>query len=445
MAQAVRKKANRIASALAKADKKLPWLKYFVFLYAYLLVYSISIVCHGHMWKLDEACYTYHLADFDFGFCTRLLLGAVFRLIFGNPSFNEVYVTESVLIVTAYAVICGLLSRLLVSLGDSKTRFAFLTLCIFFLSGPTSFGGFVNQLGMLDAHWLYLSLVFLLVLETKYLKYITPALVFLMIMIHYASMVTYIIFCCMVLLYRITIEQSKAGKRQYAAIFALTVFVAIVSFVYFQIFEETNVRVTMEEMDRELIARAYPHTKDAASLRFYNFAFFRDEMMHHGSEYGVYLPYEAVPTVNLPLPEPVNKIINMIVSQAFVNFNVEKEKILKAFYIPYLLLCSLPLIAVVYRIRIKLFRAEKNRLKKICHFLALVQYPFCAVSGLLFSNDVTRFLIHAYVILLAYLLYNAYREENVRLAIKEAFYRLDKRMVCAYLFVFMLATADTYV
>ena len=445
MAESLRKKSSSITDALAKADSRLPWLKYFVFLFVYLLVYSVAIVCHGHFWILKGTCYTYHIVDFDFGFCTKLIVGEVFRRIFGNPTFKEVYVTESVLIIIAFAVICGLLSRLLVSVKDSKTRFALLVLCVFFLSGPASFGGFTNQLGMLDAHWLFLAIIFIFVLENKYLRYIIPALVFLMIMVHYAAIINYIIFCCMVLLYRVSIADSKSEKRQYASIFAFSVAAAILSFLYFQFFEESNVKVTMEEMDRILIERAYPRSGDTLALRLYHFAFFREETMHRGSEYDIYVPYESIPFVNLPIPGFVNKLINILVSQVYINFNIEKEKSAKAFYIPYIFLCCLPLLVYIYSVRIKLMKSDENKLRKFCSFLALVQFPFCAAAGILMSTDITRFYMHAFIICVAYLLYTAYREENVRIAIRDAFYRLDLRLVGAYFFVFMLSTADTYI
>ncbi len=446
MAETGIKKQNRILESFVTADTKLPWLKYFALFYTYVCLYGLFIVNHGLIWSAGSTTYTYHLVDYGFGFLTKILPGAIFRLFFKNATMANVSAYETVLLLIAYAALSFFLARLVAGIKEKKQRVSVFVLCMFFLSGPCSFGIFSEQLGMLDSYWFFFTLIFIAVIETKYLKYIIPCLVFLMILVHFAAIITYIILCCMILLYRAACARDKKEKAEYGVIFTVTVITAIAAFLYFVLCESSNVTMTMEEFDREMLSRGEPDRLDNVYLRFYDFAFYREQAMHFADNDIVYgVTVDEIPVLSLPLPAPVLNILNLLISQSFANVKTKSEIAFKAFYIPFLLCLCLPLIAVSYSVLLKLLKSEKNKLKKFCYVLALIQYPFSAFTGLMNSNDITRFLAHALIIHIAFLLYVLYKEEKAREILAGKVYGIDPRLGAAYFFVYMMSVAETYI
>ena len=67
-----------------------------------------------------------------------------------------------------------------------------------------------------------------------------------------------------------------------------------------------------------------------------------------------------------------------------------------------------------------------NRLQRFCVFLMMVQFPFTAIFGCLFSPDVIRWVTHAFLVFFTMLLYLLYHEETLRAEMLEDLDRLRK-------------------
>ena len=431
----------------AAAGGRMPQLGVFIFFFVYLCLYDYFIVLHTNIPELSGEVLTYHIVDYSFGFCTKLLPGAIFHLFFDSVTKQTVAVYAWVLYVISLALVSFFISKVVSSIEEKGSRVAVLIICIFFVTGPSTINMFATNVGVLDFYWFLFALLFLIFAENKYLKYLVPLLFAAEILVHFGSIICYVIFMGMVMLFKCSAETDKKQKRILFALLVVSVALTLGLFVYFMIFEQSNVTIkSMQEFNDELFARAGENA-DAIHYKYYDFAFFRDEAVKYPEFYEqIDMRSLAGYNLSLPLPEKLNDAVNMMLSQVVYTLHseliAESHRGLKLIVYVYGLL--LPVVAFVYSIYIKLIKEEKDKLTKLCFILPLIQFPFCSIVGLLNSVDINRWIGESFIIFMGYFLYVVYKRSDVSELVKTSGKKIDWRLLLSYYFVYANVTLNFF-
>ena len=364
-----------------------------------MVLYNALIVNQLHLWKVSNITFAYHVVDYSLGFRSQLLPGAIFYGIFGERASRvTASVYETVLLLLFFAGISFFLERFLLAVEQPFKPSAYV-LTVFFLSGPFTFAVFTDELGMLDVYWLFFSLLFFVVLEKKGFRFLIPALFVLSLLVHFSSVLNYLILFAILLLYRISVEKEKQMRKIYFCVFGLSVLATAGLFVFFLLFHTENLPLTQEEFHQMLQDRG------SSYFLYYDYSFY--------NQYG---GAEVVPSSVLSIPSPVLRTIQMIVEKCKITmtgYRDNLEKSVTRFIIVAVILT--PIVAFIYRQWLRLYKSSKgNKLKRLCSFLMMVQFPFTAVVGCLFSPDVIRWFTHAFLISFTMFLYALYHEREMR-------------------------------
>ena len=443
--ETVKKPENSIKTKAETLCGKAPWLGYSLAFFLFLCLYNYFIILGGRFSSVTAVVFTYHLVDFKLGFCSKILPGAIFNLFFRQPTIKNVTVFETVLLLVSFAALSFLVAKVITSAKDRKTRRALTVIAFFFFAGPCTFSIYSCYTGMLDSYWLYFALIFMFFVENKYLKFVAPVLLFLMIAVHYAVIISYAAFACMILLYKAACAEDKKEKKTFIAILAVSAAASLAAFFYFLRFDSVNVKLPLEEFRAELVKRAGPDG-ERVDTQYYDMAFFRDYVtssVEIGRQYG-YVGKGLIPEIKWNLPAPLLNLINLAFSQVYIAFHIEGTVIEKAFKAPYILALCLPLIIFIYSFWIKMIKAESSKLKKFCYFLGMAHYPFCVIVGLLNSTDILRWFSPAFIILIAYFLYAVYKEEKAKEIIRGKVLSFDWRLVASYYFVYAVTALVSF-
>ncbi len=443
--ETIKKPENSIKTKAQAIGAKVPWLGYSAVFFLFLCLYNYYVILSGNFRNVTSIVYTYHLVDFKLGFCSKILPGALFNLFFKQPTIKNVTVFETVLLLVSFAALAFLTAKVVTSARDKKTRRALTVIAFFFFAGPCSFCVYVWDLGSLNSYWFYLALIFMFFVENKYLKFVAPVLLFLMMMVHYAVIISYVAFACMILLYKAACAEDKKEKKTFIAIIAVSAAASLAALFYFLKYDSVNVKLPLEEFRAELVKRAGPHG-EYANPDYYDMAFFRDYVtssVEIGRHYG-YTGEGLIPTISWNLPAPILSLINLIYSQVYIAFNIEGSVVEKAFKAPYVIALCLPLIVFIYSFWIKMIKTESSKLKKFSYFLGMAHYPFCVIIGLLNSTDIMRWFAPAFIILTAYFFYAVYKEDKAKEIVRGKALSLDWRLVASYYFVYAVTALVSF-
>ena len=364
--------------------------------FVFVVLYNYVIVGRFIPWQVNEISYTYHLVDFSLGFCSKFLPGAIYRFFFGERStLLTATIYETVLLLVFFAVLSVFLERFINELPEDKRSYGYLIL-LFYLSGPFTFSIFTGELGMLDVYWLFFSTLFFIVLNSKAAYVCIPVLYVLCVMVHFSSVVCYLILMSIILLYRFSEEPGK--NKKFLIILVISVLLALGTVLYFVAFEQKNL--------------------------VYDYDTFNQILKQRGSQNSTY--YDTVlygrGTIDAPyFPEDAQAIESSLIRSLYRVFyvvwwhlQIRLEYAEYWWYLPVDLMFIFPLLAGIYKCFMGAFRASEKKLIKLCYFLCMVQFPFTLAVGILSSIDDVRWMTHAFLIMLTDLIYLMLRDDRLR-------------------------------
>lgn len=373
--------------------------RFALFFFAYLVCYHVLIVNRLSPWRLNELTYSLYCVDFSFGFASKLLPGAVFRLLLG-PHVSEqtanVYVVA--LIVVFFFGLAALLERFLLRIPIENRRTA-LFLLLFFVSGAYSFSIFTKWIGLLDTAWLFIALLFFVCVEHRRLRFLIPALYALSLIIHFSAVVFYLTFFSIILLYHISRSSEKRDRRALWAVFVASLAVTAAVFLLF-LLNESKMLCPIEEFHEKL------HANGTDFFAYFDYAFYRiwdkesfipeyvNEMAPSFLKFLYLFYYQIQMCYQLLFANPGYNIFSIVCGT----------------------LLLLPVLLFVLGFHWRRLRQESGSLNRLCAFLMLVQFPFIYAMGILFAIglDMTRYLSHATIGLFCCLLTVLYHENDTR-------------------------------
>ncbi len=388
-------------------------------LFIFSVVYSVAITNRFKPWEVDDyAMYSFCSVDFSYGFATKLLPGAIFNAIFGaNATRENATVFMSIIVLLIFAGVSVLLQKFLKKIPTNERPYAFI-LAIMFLTGAYTFSIFTKTLGVLDTYWVLFTVIFFLILENKYLKFLIPLLFAGCIFVHNASIVSYIVLMSIVLLYKISRQTDKKQKIGYIFILAVSLGVAIGLFLFFSL-KEADLVCSIEDFHKKLLS----HGSDC--FYYYDYAFFD---IYQGEQY---IP-DFVSNINSPFLKFLYVIfyrVNLNIKVVMARWQVHLTSFILA------LVILLPLVLLFISFHKKRMKTSSDLFSKIIAVLMILQFPFTLLTTLPFSEDITRQFTHSFLIAFTTVLIVIYYDKKQSDTFFETFKRFADTVWCKIYFM----------
>ena len=346
------------------------------------VVYDCVFIIGGLYKEVNDTIYEFHAVDFSLGFCSKLLPGAIYHLLVGQYNKTAMTIYIRVLTLLLMFLVCYLLQRFFNAFPDMKTSTKAIFL-ILFLTGPYTFYFLLETEGWLDLYWMLFFIVGLLMLNNKVTRWFVPMVFPLMVMVHFGAVICYAPLLGLIILLKYANAENDYDKKSYLTIFILAVLLTGTTFLYFSLFDTTNIALSSpEELEKYF-------EKRNVDFSYY----FRYQFFHDGDGYGT--PEEFFPSYMLTDSE--SKIIQFLcffLQRIYLTFKLASPETYEnaidiiVFIIP---------LSILFLHEIQGYKKyyAKTILKKfmaVCFFILPI---LCLISIFVFSDDIIRWIDHS--------------------------------------------------
>lgn len=319
---------------------------------------------------MDNFYYPLYVINYDCGYSSRLLVGAVFSLFFKDTLNVDVL---SVTLLIIYLIMCFCLS-LFINNYIKKTKFEAIGIYAVFMILCPAFISLVNYFGILDIFWIFCTMGALWVVDKKGLRWLVPLFCIIGLAVHEVFLTTYLPVIAIAVLYQFAKKPDTSNL-----IYAILCAVIIGAFsVYFFFIGDSTMKMTSDELVEFARNRLDEKGKcfDDFYLRSVFFWEVPDVEEYHGLSgylsyiFNVYTQGDSA---------RIKTILYFVISDGLV---------------------SAPFVYVI----IKALKKEQKLIRKFIFFCSLMPIPLILFQ-LLVSTDTERFAMHWLVIILFVLLF----------------------------------------
>ncbi len=405
-------------------DKKHPYLPFYFLAF---IAYNFFVTASMNPMGLSDVCYPYFLVDFSMGFCSKLLPGAIYNFFFNNTSKEAVFAFNTVIFLVFVFIILVLLEKLLMH-HEGKNRTNIILLTVFFLTGISTFPMYVYKMGSLDSFWMYFTVLSILFLSDKRLYLLIVPSSLMVIMVNFGSLFVYIPFILLLMIYKTTVIQDKKEKALLWIVISLSFVSTVLLTGYFVLCEKDNLVYTFEEFSAILNERGYEGVSKYYATALYPEPYYEN------------VDYAGINSIESPLPRALyflyQRLLFTLRAISFKNG------------IAPMLIC-LPVVSLVllcFKAFIK--QGNDNKMKKAVIICMSLMFFLSIVACVAFSADITRFIGHAYTLLLASFFYIMYYErETFTDHLSRLLSKIPQFVVVIYTLIYALMVFDpeTYV
>ncbi|MBQ4243348.1 MAG: hypothetical protein II702_00405 [Clostridia bacterium] len=364
------------------------------------------------------------------GFCTKLLPGALYRLLVGVYTKEALTVYLNILYMLFSALLAFLLEKFILY-SPKEYRFESCIISVLFLVGPLTFQMFQKILCMLDFYWVLFFAVGYILLKRKYLKFLLPAVLFAMILVHYSSAVCYVAATLLLILFFASGTDEKKERTSYLVLFAVSCVVSVTAALYFLAFEEQNLVYSLKEFDDVLLSR------NATYHEYYDFVFYRYVTPGTSSFFSI---------SSLETPHSAGDFLKNVFYQMGVTLQVSSKHIFEKIMVGFVSFVF-GIVFYVFNIGfyISYFKSTGNRFKKTVAVLMLMLQLAVFFVGLFFSTDTIRWLSHSVIIMFTFMMtILIYDGEHAYKYIKHKFSDVSRELLVIFCFLYSFMTAYPY-
>ena len=417
-------------------------------IFLFLLFYGLVVVRRCATPEVSIFEYYFYAVDFSMGFVGRFLAGAVFNCFVKKPTPGAATAYLCVLMVLFCAALSLLLERFWLALPE-KYRITGLVLLAFYLTGPATFGIYFYQFGMIDTHWLFLALPFVVLLQYKKTQWLLPLLFVPMVMIQYASLFNWVLFGGLLILYELTLATEKKDRRRLLAIFLVSVTLASGTFFYFEINEKKNLTYTVDEFNGILTDRG------VEMLYYFDHMLYDDFLHDTPALEEQYAYYKEIPFID-HFPDMEDSIFKELVNRLSYMFRTHSGYYVQNNWyglkktVGQMLLLTVvlsPMLVLLYSILRRKYHATKGKfLSRFTFFCMMALYPVSAVAVIPVSSDSVRWMAQGFLVLFSLVLYMIYKEKGEVLGIlSERLARIPRPAAAVYYGIWFFTVLNPYV
>lgn len=417
-------------------------------IFLFLLFYGFAVVRRAAPPEVGPFEYYFYAVDFSMGFVGRFIMGAAFNLFTKNPTPATATVYMTVLLLLFCGALSLVLERFLRALPENRQPLG-LALLAFYLTGPATFGMYFYQFGMLDTHWLFLALPFVLLLQNKKTQLLLPLLFVPMVMIQFASLFNWVLFGGLLLLYEWTLATEKKDRRRLAALFVASVVLASGTFLYFEINEKKNLVYPIDTFNEILKDRGVTLLYYFDDTLYENFNYDTPELAEQ-YEYYNHIDYiDHFPNMkDNTFKETINRLSYMFRTRLGYylqnNWHGLKKTVGQAALLTVILL---PMLMLFYTVLHRRFKAAKGKfLPRFTYFCMMAVYPVSIFAVIPISSDSVRWMAQGFLVLFSLLLYMIYKEKEAVLEIlMQKAEKIPRPAIAIYYCVYFFTVLNPYV
>lgn len=384
-----------------KLTEKAKENKIFFVTFILLCLTALNFILQRDFTQLvDNEYYPLYVVNYDCGFSSRLLVGAVFSVFFRNTLSVEALTT---VLFAVYLLLCLCLS-LFINNYLKNTEFEAIGIYAAFIIVSPAFVSVLNYFGILDIFWFFCAMGALAVVDKKGLRWLVPVFCIIGLAIHEVFLTTYLPVIAIAVLYQF-IKKPCANNFVFIAVCAVVVGVAS---VYFLFLGDGTMKMTADEM----VAFAR-NRLDASGSNFDDWYmrsvfFWEIPNVEEYEGFSGYLQYNLVEWLKTN-PSAIQTIVFFAVSN---------------------IISSIPFIYLIS----KAFRKAEKPAIKFIYFCSMITIPLL-LAQIFFSTDTERFSMHWLTVMLFVLLFFIREKDSAfRLAFEEAKQKLSENKISLALF-----------
>lgn len=339
--------------------------------------------------------YPLYVVNYNCGFSSRLLVGAVFSLFFKETLSVQ---TLTAVLFAIYILLCLCLS-LFINNYLKNTAFEMLGIYAAFMIVSPAFVSVLNYFGILDIFWFFCTMGALAVMNKKGLRWLVPVFCIIGLAIHEVFLTTYLPVIAIAVLYRF-IKKPCAVNFIFVAVCAVVVGAAS---VYFLIIGDSTMKMTADEMVEFARSRLSTDASNFPDWYMRSVFFWEIPNVEKYEGFSGYLQYNLI---------------------EWLKTNPSSLQIIGFFLISDII-SSIPFIYLI----VGAFRKAESPAKKFVYLCCLMTVPLLLLQ-IFFSTDTERFSMHWLTVMLFILLFFAKENDSAfRLAFEEAKLRLSEKKI----------------
>lgn len=332
---------------------------------------------HDFFHTMDNYYYPLYVINYDCGYSSRLLVGAVFSLFFKETLNVD---TLSVALLVIYLIMCLCLS-LFINNHLKKTNYEAIGIYAVFMILCPAFISLINYFGVLDVFWIFCTIGALWAVDKKGFRWLVPAFCVVGLAVHEVFLTTYLPVIAIAVLYQCT-KRNNASDL----IFVILCAVIVGAFsIYFMFIGDGTMKMTSDEL--------------------VNFA--RNRLDEKGRNFDDFY-LRSVLYWEVPDKESYDSIPGYLryIFNVYIQSDMSRIRTILFFMVSNILV-SLPFVYVIFNA----FRKEKNLIRRFIFFCSLMSVPLILFQ-LLVSTDTERFSMHCLVVILFLLLFFAKEKDR---------------------------------
>ncbi len=232
-----------------KIIEKIKENKIFFVVFGILVVTSVIYLSQKEFLDIMKSYYApLYVVNFDCGFSSRLLIGAIFSLFFEDKLSLSAIIT---VLLVVYFLMCFCLS-LFINNRLKKTQYEtnIGTYIALFMLCPVNIA-FLRYFGTTDMFWIFLVIASFLVVDKKYLRWLVPVFCVIGLAIHEVFIAAYLPIIAIAIFYQF-LKNPKINNFIFLLFCALIIGVFS---VYFLFIGDNTMKMTSDEMVRFAIER----------------------------------------------------------------------------------------------------------------------------------------------------------------------------------------------
>lgn len=225
-----------------KISEKIKENKIFFVTFGVLMLVSFEYLINKEIIHyIDNYYFPLYVINYDCGFSSRLLIGAIISLIFGDRLISPVFIVNMLMCV--YAVVCFFISFFFNNYLK-KTKYEYLGIYTVFLAITPVAVAFLRFLGTLDLFWMVFVIASLCLVDKKGWRWLVPVFCVISLCIYELFVTTYLPVMAIAVFYQFV---KKPCKSNFIYIALCAVIVGFAS-IYFLILGDSTMKMTSDEM-----------------------------------------------------------------------------------------------------------------------------------------------------------------------------------------------------
>lgn len=332
---------------------------FFVTFGALMYVSFTYLVQKENIHYIDNYYYPLYVINYDCGFSSRLLIGAIYSLFFGEKLSIDALLYSLLII---YTVVCFLFS-LTVNNYLKRTNYKAIGIYALFMVASPAMLAFLRYLGTLDLFLMFFVLGSLYFVNKKGLRWLVPVFCVVSLCLYDLFATTYLPLMAIAVFYQF-VKKPNVSNFIYIAVCAVVVGFAT---VYFLILGDSTMKMTSEQMVEFARERLEAPANNFDEYYLRSVFFWETPQVENYHGFLGYIKYNF---------------------EHYIHGDRSAVKML-CFFIVSNLLSSIPFVYLIA----KAFKKAETPLKKFIYFCSFAPI-LCMLINLLLSTDPDRFSLH---------------------------------------------------